>query len=299
MDYKKIIKNRNTRFLILKLLGFVPDSIMLKLQYRIKLGRSLNLKHPKRFTEKLQWYKINYRNPIMHQCVDKYSVRKFVESKGLGDILVKLYGHYKTINDVPFNTLPNSFVIKTTHGGGGLNVVVVPDKSKLDTEELKQKLSFNEKKISNNGGGREWAYYGLRTGIVVEELLINRENPKAGVNDYKIFCYNGHAKYIIVDVDRYIEHKRNFYDRDWKNLHITSDCPAADREIERPKNLDEMLKIAEILSAEFPFVRVDLYCVDEKIYFGELTFYPWSGYVQFYPDKFDFIFGKMFRLPEK
>lgn len=296
MDYKKIIKNRNTRFLILKLLGFVPDRIMLKLQYKIKLGRSLNLNHPKRFTEKLQWYKINYRNPIMHRCVDKYGVRKFVESKGLSDILVKLYGHYKTINDVPFSSLPNSFVIKTTHGGGGLNVVVVPDKSKLDTEELKQKLSFSEDRVANNGGGREWAYYGLKTGIIVEQLLVNSENPRAGVNDYKIFCYNGHAKYIIVDVDRYIGHKRNFYDREWHNLHITSDCPAADREIEKPENLEKMLDIAERLSEDFPYVRVDLYSVEGKVYFGELTFYPWSGYVQFLPDSADFMFGKDFTL---
>lgn len=296
MDYKKIIKNRNTRFLILKLLGFVPDSIMLKLQYRIKLGRKLDLKAPKRFTEKLQWYKINYRNPLMHKCVDKYAVREYVESKGLGDILVKLYGHYKNIGDVPFSKLPNSFVIKTTHGGGGLNVVVVPDKSKIDTEELKEKLSFSEDRVANNGGGREWAYYGLKTGIIVEQLLVNRQNPEAGVNDYKIFCYNGHAKYIIVDVDRYIGHKRNFYDRNWNNLHITSDCPAADREIEKPDNFDEMLRIAEKLSEDFPYVRVDLYCVDGKIYFGELTFYPWSGYVQFTPDMWDYKFGKKFNI---
>ena len=296
MDYKKIIRNRKTRFLILKLLGFVPDSVMLKLQYRIKLGRKLDLKAPKRFTEKLQWYKINYRNPLMHKCVDKYAVRKYVESKGLGDILVELYGHYKNISDVPFSKLPNSFVIKTTHGGGGLNVVVVPDKSKIDREELKEKLSFSEDRVANNGGGREWAYYGLKTGIIVEQLLVNSENPRAGVNDYKIFCYNGHAKYIIVDVDRYIGHKRNFYDRDWNNLHITSDCPAADREIEKPENLEKMLEIAEKLSEGFPYVRVDLYDVDGKIYFGELTFYPWSGYVQFFPDSFDFEMGKEFIL---
>lgn len=298
MDYKKIIKNRNTRFFILKILGFVPDSIMLKLQYRIKLGRKLDLKTPERFTEKLQWYKINYRNPIMHKCVDKYAVRKYVESKGLGDILVKLYGHYKNVNDVPFSKLPNSFVIKTTHGGGGLNVVVVPDKSKLDTEELKQKLSFSEDRVASNGGGREWAYYGLKTGIIVEQLLVNKQNPEAGVNDYKIFCYNGHAKYIIVDVDRFIGHKRNFYNRKWQNLHVTSDCPPSDREIPRPENLEELLQVAEKLSKGFPYVRVDLYDVDGKIYFGELTFYPWSGYVQFSPDSFDKLLGKHFILPE-
>ena len=98
---------------------------------------------------------------------------------------------------------------------------------------------------------------GLDTGIVVEELLVNRENPEAGVNDYKIFCYNGHAKYIIVDVDRYINHKRNFYDRDWNNLHVTSDCPASNRDIEKPENLDEMLRVAEKLSEDFPYVRLN------------------------------------------
>ena len=131
---------------------------------------------------------------------------------------------------------------------------------------------------------------------MVEELLVNRENPAAGVNDYKIFCYNGHAKYIVVDIDRYIGHKRNFYDREWNNLHIISDCPAADREIPIPNNLQEMLKTAETLSEQFPFVRVDLYDVDGKIYFGELTFYPWSGYVQYSPDEWDFKLGEDFEL---
>lgn len=296
LDYKKIIKNRKTRLLVLKLLGFVPDRIMLKVQYRIKLGRKLDISNPKRFTEKLQWYKMYYRNPIMHQCVDKYAVRKFVAGRGLEDTLVKLYGHYKTIEEVDFNLLPNSFVLKTTHGSGGLNVIVCPDKSKLDYVELKEKLSFKENRVSNNGGGREWAYYGLKTGIVVEELLINKENPEAGVNDYKIFCYDGKPTYIIVDVDRYIGHKRNFYDTDWNNLHVTSDCPASDREIEKPRNYDKMLDIAARLSKGFPYVRVDLYNIDGNIYFGEMTFYPWSGYVQFYPDKFDYVFGKSINL---
>ena len=138
-NYKKIFKNPETRKKILNLLSFVPDSLMLKLQYRIKLHRSLNLKNSKRFTEKLQWYKINYRNPVMHQCVDKYNVREFVKSKGLEDILVPLIGKYNSIGDVDFDKLPDSFVIKTTHGGGGLNVVICPDKSKLDIEDVKQK----------------------------------------------------------------------------------------------------------------------------------------------------------------
>lgn len=132
----------------------------------------------------------------------------------------------------------------------------------MDFEELRWKLSFKEE-VANNGGGREWAYYGLKTGINIEELLVNRDNPQAGVNDYKIFCYDDHAKHIIVDVDRYIGHKRNFYDRIWNNLHITSDCPTSDRDIPRPENLDEMFMIAEKFSEDFPYIRVDFYNVDE------------------------------------
>lgn len=294
MNYKKVFQTPAMRSAVLNMLKFLPDPIMLKLQYRIKSGRALNLKNPVRFSEKVQWYKINYRNPIMHECIDKYKVREYVKGKGLANILVPLYAHYGSIEQVEWDKLPDQFVVKTQNGGGGLNVVVCPDKSQLNIPEIHQRLQCKRKK--SNYGGREWAYYGSEPGIVVEELLINQENPEAGVNDYKIFCYNGHANYIIVDVDRYIGHKRNFYDRDWHNLHVTSDCPASDREIEKPENLDEMLTVAEKLSEDFPFVRVDLYNVNGKVYFGELTFYPWSGYVQFTPDDADFWFGKDFEL---
>ena len=292
--YKNIIKSAALRRKILNFMRFIPDSIMLKLQYRIKLHRSLNLKQPQRFTEKIQWYKLNYRNPVMHQCVDKYLVRDFVKSKGLESILIPLLGKYRTIQDVDFNDLPNSFVLKTTHGGGGLNVVVCPDKAKLNVDELKEKLSFSPDKVKSRTMGREWAYYGLIPGIVAEELLVNAENPEAGVNDYKIFCYNGKPEYLVVDVDRYIGHKRNFYKADWTRIDVSSDCPQADRDIPKPENFDKMLEIAAKLSEDFPFVRVDLYNVSGKIYFGELTFYPWSGYVQFTPDEIDFLLAKDF-----
>ena len=297
-EYKKYIKSPKLRNKILNLLWFVPDSVMLKLQYRIKLKRKLNLKNPKRYTEKIQWYKIHYRNSLMHKCVDKYLVRKYVKEKGLENILVKLYGRYDSIYDVDFNKLPQSFVIKTTHGGGGLNVIVCKDKKQLDFGEISEKLSSGNKPFKARSGGREWAYYGLKPGIIVEELLINTKNPEAGINDYKIFCYNGKPEYIVVDVDRYIGHKRNFYNTEWENLHVTSDCPSADREIEKPRKLDEMLKIASKLSEGFPYVRVDLYEVGERVFFGEMTFYPWSGYVQFIPDKFDFKLGNKFALPK-
>lgn len=296
MDYKKILKTGKTRVAVLNAFSFLPDSIMLPLQYKIKLGRNLHLKNPQRFTEKLQWYKMHYRNPVMHQCVDKYLVREYVKEKGLENILVPLIAHYQSIDEVCWDELPTRFVMKTTHGGGGLNVLVCNDKSQLDYSEVAQRLSFENKPVRKNTLGREWAYYGLQPGLVVEDLLVNEENPEAGVNDYKIFCYGGKPEYIIVDVDRYIGHKRNFYDVNWNNLHITSDCPASDRDIPKPEGFEQMLEIASKLSEGFPYVRVDLYNCEGNIYFGEMTFYPWSGYVQFAPDEADLIFGKDFEL---
>ena len=295
-NYKKIFKSAKLRRFILNSLRIVPNSLMLKIQYKIKLKRKLNIKSPERFTEKIQWYKLNYKNPIMHKCVDKYEVRKYVESLGLERILVKLYKKYDSVEEIDWDDLPNQFVLKTTHGGGGLNVLVCENKKDINYKEVQEKLLLGNKPFKSRSGGREWAYYGLKPGIVVEELLINKENPTAGINDYKILCFNGKPSYIIVDIDRYVGHKRNFYDIEWNNLYITSDCPASNRNIEKPDNLDEMLNIAAKLSKDFPFVRVDLYNVDGKVYFGELTFYPWSGYVQFEPDEFDYLLAKPLHL---
>lgn len=295
-EYKKYIKSPTVRVKILNALRFVPDSLMLKIQYRIKLKRKLNLKNPKRFTEKIQYYKMSYRNSLMHMCVDKYNVRKFVESKGLENILIPLITKADSIQDVDWNSLPSQFVIKTTHGGGGIDVIICKNKENFNITKAEQKLKSSNKPFKARSGGREWAYYGLSSGVVVENLLLNSANPEAGINDYKFFCFNGVPKYVVVDTDRYIGHKRNFYDLEWNNLNIESDCPSCDKKIEKPKNFDYMIKVAKRLSESFPFVRVDLYNINGKIYFGELTFYPWSGYVQFFPDKFDYILGKDFDI---
>lgn len=153
MNEYKNIKSTEVRNKILNLLWFVPDSVMLKLQYRIKLKRKLNLKNPKRYTEKIQWYKMYYRNPLMHKCVDKYLVRDYVKEKGLENILVKLYGKYDSIHDVDFDKLPQRFVMKTTHGGGGLNAIVCNDKNKLDFNAISTKLGSGDKSFRARSGG--------------------------------------------------------------------------------------------------------------------------------------------------
>ena len=297
MDYKKIFKSRKLRHAILRGLSLVPDGTMLKVQYKMKHGRKLDLKNPKRFTEKLQWYKINYRNDILHQCVDKYAVREYVEQKGLDDILVGLYGVYDSVDDVDVSTLPEKFVLKTTNGGGGLNVFICKNKSTFDKSTVKEQIG-SLKEYKHGDGGREWAYIGVKPRIIVEEYLENPENPDAGVNDYKFLCFNGKPEYVIVDANRYIDHKRNFYDIDWTYRDVSSDHDNFGDIMGKPEGYEDMVAVAAKLSEGFPFVRVDLYNVKGKTYFGELTFYPWSGYVQFTPDEFDFELGEKILLPE-
>lgn len=293
MDYKKIIRNQEMRFKILHFLRFIPDQLMIKLQYKIKLGRKLNLKSPKRFTEKLQWYKLHYRMPVMTQCADKYGVREYVQSKNLGYILNKLYAVYDSPEEINFNSLPNKFVIKTTNGSG--TNYFCKDKYNFPLENVKKSLRFwLDRDIYSSG--REWSYKNVIPRIIVEELLEDDDNQFEGINDYKILCFNGKAEYIVLDVDRHVDHKRNIYDVNWNFIDVNTDYQNFGDTISKPDGLDEMLEIANILAEDFPFVRVDLYWVNGKVYFGELTFYPWTGYVQFKPDEFDFILGEKFNL---
>lgn len=295
MDYKKIIKNKELRFKLLHSMGFIPDSWMLKLQYRMKMGRKLNLKRPQRWTEKLQWYKVHYRTPLMTKCADKYEVREYVKSKGLEDILNKLYGVYDSVDQINLDSLPRKFVMKTTNGSG--TNILCKDKSELSLDKVKRSLQ-DWMNRDNYSVGREWSYKDIVPKIIIEEYLEDDTNPFEGINDYKFLCFNGKVEYIILDVDRNIDHKRNIYDANWEFIDVSTDYPNFGDNVSRPDGLEEMLKVANLLSEGFPFVRVDLYWVKGKVYFGELTFYPWTGYVQFNPDKFDFELGERFILPK-
>lgn len=293
LGYKKIIKNQETRFKLLNMFRYIPDKWMISLQYYIKLGRFPQIKNPERFTEKLQWYKLYYRDPIMTEGADKYTVRNFVNSKGLSNILNKLYEVYESPNEIEFPSLPQKFVMKTTNGSG--TNYICHDKSQFPLEEVKIQLQkWLRRDIYSSG--REWSYKNIKPRIIVEELLESNDQEFEGITDYKFMCFNGKAKYIIVDVDRHVEHKRNIYDLNWNIINVSTDYPNFDDIMEKPEGLDEMIEVANKLSKEFPFVRVDLYWVNNKVYFGELTFYPWTGYVQFQPDEFDYTLGKLFEL---
>jgi hypothetical protein len=292
--YKKIIKNQNTRFRILRFLKFVPDEVMIKIQYRVKTGRKLNLRNPQRYTEKLQWYKLNYRNPLMTICADKYSVRKYIESKGLGNILNDLYGVFESPDEIDFDKLPDKFVIKTVNGSG--TNLFCKDKYNFDLNYAKKCIDDFFMR-SSTSAGREWCYYDIPKKIIVEQYLEDKKKPDKSIDDYKFICFNGEVKYIVLDVDRFTNHKRNIYDTNWNYLNIISDCPSFGDIVKRPEGLEEMIIVANRLAEDFPAVRVDLYWINNRIYFGEMTFFPWSGYVNFEPDEFDFILGEQFALP--
>lgn len=292
--YKKIFRSQKLRFFIVNALSFLPDRVMLSIQYYVKFGRKCNFNNPQRWTEKIQLYKMYYRNSDLGICVDKYDVRSYIEKKGLSEILNKLYAVYNSSEEIDIQNLPDSFVLKTTDGGGGLNVVLVTDKNEMDLPAIKKEFNtwMGRFKAGAVPSGREWAYSLIKSSrIVVEELLVNRVNPQAGIEDFKILCFHGEPKYIIVDKDRYINHKRNFYNTNWERVSVTTDHEQFEDSYPKPQNLEEMLRVASVLSEDFPFVRVDLYNVEGKVYFGELTFYPWTGYVRFTPDSFDEILG--------
>ncbi|MBE6075410.1 MAG: carbonic anhydrase [Selenomonas ruminantium] len=303
IDYKNIIKSRKLRRKILRWLSFVPDDIMLKLQYKMKTGKTLDLNNPQRYTEKIQWYKLYYKNPLMIQCVDKSDVREYVKSKGLEDILIRCYGVYDSANDIDWTSLPNQFVMKDTLGGGGSSVLIIKDKRKKDIAVLtKQADEWTRVTAHTKSDGREWPYYsGKKHRIIIEEY-IESDSSQGGLIDYKFLCFNGKAELIYILADRVAGQGAGcgFFDLDFKQLPITeSDEKPLARHVDRPKNFQEMIRVAEKLSEDFPCARIDLYNDKGKIIFGEITFYDSSGYMIFNPDSFDYELGDKFIINKR
>lgn len=303
IDYKKIIRSRQTRLAILRALSFVPDSWMIRLQYRMKTGRRLNLKAPERFTEKLQWYKLYYRDPLMIQCVDKADVRDYVASCGLSDILVPLIGVYERVEDIDFSALPQQFVMKNTLGGGGNSVMIVKDKQQLDWEATKNQLqSWLDIDSHKKDAGREWPYYSGKNCRIIVEEYIDADPVEGGLIDYKFLCFSGKTDYLYVVADRTLGNGAGFgfYNMEFQRMNYRrNDERELERDLNKPEGFDKMIQIAETLSKPFPHARIDLYNANGKILFGEITFFDGSGYMSYDPDEFDLLAGSAFILPEK
>lgn len=290
--------SKKIKYAIFNALRFIPDSIMLRAQYFVKLHRWLHLKFPNRFTEWIQWYKAYYRNDEMPQCTDKYLVRDFVK-KQLGNetYLNNLYQVHNNAEEIDFTSLPKRFVIKTTDGGNGDNVFICRDKNSIDINEtIKLINGWRHKHYENLS--REWAYTGAtESKIIIEEYLEDPNSTDGSIDDYKFLCFNGKFHYLWIDKNRYSDHRRGFWDKNLNFLpNVISDHPTFDVPPILPTNIDVMIELSEKLSSKFPFARVDWYNINGKIIFGEITFYPWSGYVQYTPDSFDFELGACFKI---
>jgi len=298
-DYKKIVRNQKFRLVILKLFSFVPDRYMLAFQYRLKLGRWPSFETPTRYTEKLQIYKMKHRDPLMGVCVDKFDVREYVTNSGLSNILNKCFGVYDNANEINFDALPNKFVAKTTDGGGGNNVYICKDKSRENISALRSLLN-SWLGVKDYNAGREWPYTQIKKSRIIIERLIESNNIEGDLPDYKFFCFNGKVFCSYMTKGYNLDHsfsQLGFLDKDFHLLDIsrTDYLPMKEQPL-KPQNYEKMVEYAEILSKPFPHVRVDFYNIEGSIYFGELTFFTASGYIQFVPDAFDMKLGEEFTI---
>ncbi len=289
---------KKLKYLIFNALAFVPDDLMLRFQYWVKFHRKLELKNPKRFSDIIQWYKIFWHDPVMLQCTDKYNVRSFVEKRGCGKYLNTLYQVVDKADDIDFGSLPEKFVIKTTDGGNGDNIVICSDKTKLNIPEtIKLVNSWRHKHYERLS--REWAYAGAKQAkVIVEKYIEDPDSNDGSIDDYKFLCYDGKFRFLWIDKDRFSNHRRGFWNERLEFLQgVSSDHPTFDNPPMLPENIHEMVEVAEKLSAGFPFARIDLYNVRGGVIFGEITFYPMSGYAKYTPDSFDYELGKYFKFP--
>ena len=279
-----------------KTLRILPDKQYVKLYFHLRLKRKLNLKNPRHLNDKLQWMKFNYRFPLQTIVSDKYLVRDYVEKKIGNEYLIPLYGNWFKFNDIDFDTLPDQFVLKCNHDSGGL--AICKDKKTFDKENAKKKIN---KSLKDNFFyiGREYQYKNIIPRIICEKFISDNGNVPM---DYKIYCFNGKPDVILVCKNRFRNdsHKAQYlyFDQNWNFVPLNKgDELSENPNIEKPKNLDEMLSIARKLSEDFIFARIDLYNIDGKIYFGEITLTPNSGFDPDITEETDLYFGNKLERP--
>jgi len=271
---------------------FNPE-LTLKLLYRLKMGQKLDLKNPKLYNEKIQWIKLNDKNPLMPMCCDKFWVREYVKSKGLENILIEQYWNGFDPNQIPYESLPEEFIIKVTHGSS-FNIIST-NKEKLNKVDVSIKINrwLKSKYLSSYG---EWFYGVKKPRIIVEKLLETEDGSQ--LKDYKIFCFNGVPKFIRVDMNRSGNQERCIYDTHWNEMKgYEIEYKTSTTKVLKPEYLNELLIYAQTLSSDFYHARVDFYILHSKIYFGEITFTSGAGYASIIPKEFEEKMGDWLKLP--
>lgn len=275
------------------LLNWLPDKVYLNMIYKSTFGKKLNFENPVTYNEKLQWLKLYDRKPEYSKYVDKYTVRSYIAEVIGEQYLIPLLGVYNDAKEIEWGALPNSFVLKCTHGAGANNIIC-KNKEMLD-------INFSIKRINKwmkrnwYWYGREWPYKNVKPRIICEKYMVDESGYE--LKDYKFFCFNGEPKVMFVATDRGIDTRFDFFDMKFNHLPITQHYKNASKEIRKPIGFKEMVELSKMLSKDFVHIRVDFYNIYGRVYFGELTFYHFSGFVKFIPEEYDEIFGSWIALP--
>lgn len=299
MITKKIKKYILNPKLILKRLDdyrliTLKDEDYINMRYETTFNKKLNLEDPQTFNEKLQWLKLYDRNPKYTKLVDKYEVKDYVANLIGKQYIVPTIGIYDKWKDINFKNLPNQFVIKCTHDSA--STIVCREKTYKHIKKCRGKIKRALKK-NYFYGGREWPYKNVKPRIIIEKYIFNTNEED--LKDYKFFCFDGKVKVFKIDFDRFSKHQANYYDCNGNLLEFGEEvCPPDfNKKLEIPGNLKKMIELAEKLSENIPFVRIDFYDIDnKKIYFGEMTFYPAAGFGKFEPEEWDYKLGKLIDL---
>lgn len=287
----------NSLYKIIKRISrIIPDKIYLNIKFYKNFAKLVDFKNPQTYNEKLQWLKIYNRNPLYTMIVDKYKVKNFVANKIGEEYVVPLLGVWNNFDEIDFELLPDKFVLKCNHDCGG--VVICKDKSTFDKTNARNLLGQH---LKNNyyWDHREWPYKNVKPLIFAEEYMVDESGYE--LKDYKWFCFNGEPKLLFIAQDRDTpneETKFDFYDMEFNHLPIKNGHPSANIHREKPFGFEEMKKLAAKLSEGIPHVRVDFYNVNGHIYFGEMTFFHWGGFVKFEPQEWDNILGGWIQLPK-
>lgn len=292
----EVIKNPLLFWIFLANRGFfdyMDDEKYLAIRYRCILKRKLNINKPLSFNEKLQWLKIHDRKAVYESMVDKCNAKAFAASRIGENYIIPTYGVWDSFDDINFDALPNSFVVKCTHDSGG--IVIVKDKSKINYKKMKSKINTMLEKNFYRFG-REWPYKNLHPKIIIEEYLHDATNPNysEGLIDYKFYCFNGIPKFLYISygLDNHDTASISFVSLEWERLPFYRlDYKQFSTLPKKPNCFEEMISISKLLAQNTKFLRVDLYEVDNKVYFSEMTFYPCSGFMPFNDYKYDLEIG--------
>lgn len=274
---------------------WLPDSLYLKIMFRLKMGYKLNLKNPQTFNEKLQWLKLYNRKPKYTQMVDKFEAKTVAENILGNDYIIPTLGVWDRFEDIDFSSLPDRFVLKTTNGGGGGGVIICRDKNKLNLPSVAEQLNSSLKENIYQQF-KEWPYKNVIPRILAEKFMVDESGE---LRDYKFYCFNGEPKVFLVASERFSGHRTYFDYFDMEGNHLPFTQGGMNNPITPtlPSTFEEMKQVAMKLSHGLPHVRIDLYSVDEKVYFGEFTFFDSSGFEKFTPWEWDGIFGNWLKLP--